>query len=68
MPVSRQPQRGTHLLRFIINMHYAFQDRENLFMVMDYLSGGDMRFHIANHRRFDEERTSKSPFHSLKTF
>ena len=31
---------------FIINMLYAFQDRDNLYMVMDYLSGGDLRYHI----------------------
>lgn len=44
---------------FIVNMYYAFQDRENLYLVMDYLSGGDLRYHICKHRRFTEEQTSK---------
>lgn len=42
---------------FIVNMQYAFQDRENLYLVMDLLNGGDLRYHIARHRRFSEEQT-----------
>ena len=44
---------------FIVNMYYAFQDRENLYLVMDLLNGGDLRYHICKHRRFTEEQTSK---------
>ena len=32
--------------QFLVNMYFAFQDRENLYLCMDYLSGGDLRFHI----------------------
>ena len=39
-------------------MHYAFQDRENLYLVMDYMMGGDLRYHIGKMRRFNEETTS----------
>ena len=42
---------------FIVNMHFAFQDKENLYLVMDYLSGGDLRFHISRHKKFSEEQT-----------
>ncbi|CAD8118441.1 unnamed protein product [Paramecium sonneborni] len=42
---------------FLINMYYAFQDRENLYLVMDYMCGGDLRFHIGRMRRFNEEQT-----------
>ena len=42
---------------FIVNMYYAFQDRENLYLVMDLLTGGDLRYHICKHRRFSEEQT-----------
>ena len=42
---------------FIVNMYYAFQDRENLYLVMDYLSGGDLRYHICRYRYFSEEIT-----------
>lgn len=38
-------------------MQYAFQDRDNLYLVMDLLGGGDLRYHIARHRRFSEEQT-----------
>ena len=42
---------------FIVNMHYAFQDADNLYLVMDLLSGGDLRFHISRHKKFTEEQT-----------
>lgn len=42
---------------FLVNMLYAFQDRENLFLVMDLMTGGDLRFHIGRQRRFSEEQT-----------
>jgi serine/threonine protein kinase len=43
---------------FIINMHYAFQDYDNLYLVMDLLTGGDLRYHISKYKRFTEEQTS----------
>ncbi|OMJ89286.1 hypothetical protein SteCoe_8583 [Stentor coeruleus] len=39
---------------FIVNMHYAFQDRENLYLVMDLKNGGDLRYHILKNKRFSE--------------
>ena len=42
---------------FIVNMHYAFQDSENLYLVMDLMPGGDLRFHISRHKKFSEEQT-----------
>ena len=33
---------------FIVNMHYAFQDNNNIYLVMDLLTGGDLRYHIIN--------------------
>ena len=42
---------------FIVNMHYAFQDKENLYLVMDMLSGGDLRYHISRYKKFSEEQT-----------
>ena len=35
-------------------MIYAFQDRLNLYLVMDYMPGGDLRFQIGQHERFPE--------------
>jgi hypothetical protein len=40
-------------------MHYAFQDKDNLFVVIDIMQGGDLRYHFAKHRKFTEEQTSK---------
>lgn len=40
--------------KFLVNMNFAFQDRENLYLVMDLLTGGDLRFHIGKQRRFKE--------------
>ena len=39
-------------------MHYAFQDRENLYLIIDIMQGGDLRYHFAKHRKFTEEQTS----------
>ena len=41
---------------FIVNMHYAFQDRENLYLVLDYMRGGDLRYHLTRTRTFTEEQ------------
>lgn len=42
---------------FIVNMSYAFQDRENLYLTLDYLTGGDLRYHLLQKTRFNEEQT-----------
>lgn len=42
-------------LSFLVNMHYAFEDRDNLYLVIDLMSGGDLRYHIGKYRRFTEE-------------
>ena len=39
---------------FLVNMHYAFQDRENLYLVLDYKQGGDLRYHLSRHGKFSE--------------
>ncbi|KAI8591474.1 hypothetical protein HDU89_003116 [Geranomyces variabilis] len=31
---------------FVCNLRYAFQDDENLFMILDLMLGGDLRFHL----------------------
>ena len=42
---------------FIVNMHYSFQDKDNLYLIIDYLSGGDLRYHICIHRFLNETQT-----------
>jgi serine/threonine protein kinase len=41
--------------QLIINMRQAFQDRENLYLVMDFMPGGDLRYHICRHHKFVEQ-------------
>lgn len=42
---------------FIVNMHAAFQDRENLYLVIDYMAGGDIRHHLGKQRKFSEAQS-----------
>ena len=42
---------------FIVNMYFTFQDFSNLYLVMDLLTGGDLRYHIAKRKRFSERET-----------
>lgn len=41
----------------IITMDFAFQDKENLYVLMKNYNGGDLRFHIIKHRVFNELQT-----------
>ena len=42
---------------FIVNMICSFQDDDYLYLVMDLLTGGDLRYHLCFHKRFTEEQT-----------
>lgn len=42
---------------FLVNINFAFQDRENIYLISDLLTGGDLRFHIGKRRRFNEKET-----------
>ena len=33
---------------FIVNMYFSFQDQDNLYLLMDLLSGGDLRYHVTH--------------------
>ena len=35
----------------IINLQYAFQDYNNLYLVLDLLTGGDLRYQLGHHKR-----------------
>lgn len=41
---------------FVTNLKYALQDEENLFLIMDLMLGGDLKFHLINAGRFTEKR------------
>ena len=41
---------------FIVNMVYSFQDHDYLYLVMDLLPGGNLRYHISLKRHFNEKQ------------
>ena len=42
---------------FIINVQYAFNDSQKLYLVIDLLNGGDFRFHLNQEKAFMPECT-----------
>ncbi len=46
---------------FIVNIHFAFQDRDTLYLVLDLMEGGDLRYHIGS-RVFNEIQSSTVGF------
>ena len=41
---------------FVTNLKYALQDDESLYLVMDLMLGGDLKFHLISAQRFTEKR------------
>ena len=41
---------------FITNLYFSFQDKDNLYLILDYLSGGDLRFYLNKNVQFNEEQ------------
>lgn len=39
----------------IVNLRYAFQDDENMFMVLDLMLGGDLKYHVEHIGGFNEK-------------
>uniref|UniRef100_A0A8U8C0M8 Protein kinase domain-containing protein n=1 Tax=Geospiza parvula TaxID=87175 RepID=A0A8U8C0M8_GEOPR len=39
---------------FLVNLWYSFQDEEDMFMVVDLLLGGDLRYHLQQNVQFQE--------------
>ncbi|XP_061692515.1 serine/threonine-protein kinase 32C-like isoform X5 [Syngnathoides biaculeatus] len=40
---------------FLVNLWYSFQDEEDMFMVVDLLLGGDLRYHLQQSVPFSED-------------
>ena len=38
-------------------MRHAFQDRENLYLAMELMQGGDLRYHLCRKHAFTEQET-----------
>ena len=41
---------------FIISLYFAFQTVDRLYLIMEYVNGGELFFHVDNFGRFSEER------------
>ena len=42
---------------FIINMMYSFQDKDNLYLVMNLVTGGDLRYQMSKIQTFTESQS-----------
>ena len=42
---------------FIVQLHFAFQTNEKLYLVMDFMQGGEMFFHLKKASKFNEAKT-----------
>ena len=40
--------------KFITNLYFSFQDNENLYLILDYFPGGDLRFYLSKNVQFKE--------------
>jgi serine/threonine protein kinase len=51
---------------YIVRLHYAFQSKKRLYLVMNFCPGGELFFHLGRAGRFSEGATSTpvSPFFS----
>lgn len=50
---------------FIVGLHYAFQSPERLYLVQDFLSGGELFFHLQQEMRFS---VAKARFYAAQIF
>ncbi|EGG18760.1 protein kinase 2 [Cavenderia fasciculata] len=41
---------------FIVNLHFAFQTRDKLYMILDFVNGGELFYHLKREGRFSEPR------------
>jgi serum/glucocorticoid-regulated kinase 2 len=41
---------------FIVNLNFAFQTEDKLYMILDYINGGELFFHLKKEGNFSEDR------------
>eukprot|EP01059_Diplonema_ambulator_P012264 TRINITY_DN22522_c0_g1_i1.p1 TRINITY_DN22522_c0_g1~~TRINITY_DN22522_c0_g1_i1.p1 ORF type:complete len:595 (+),score=166.67 TRINITY_DN22522_c0_g1_i1:60-1844(+) len=41
---------------FVVNLHYAFQTKKQLIFILDFLSGGELFYHLQRCKKFSESR------------
>lgn len=40
---------------FVVNLKYSFQTKEDLYLILDLMTGGDLSFHLSQKGRFEPE-------------
>jgi beta-adrenergic-receptor kinase len=40
---------------FVVNLHYAFQTSDKLYLIMDLMNGGDLHYHLTQQGVFNED-------------
>lgn len=53
---------------FLVNMVCAFQDRDNLYLVIDIMLGGDLRYLLSKKRSLTENESSNYHFVILQVY
>ena len=48
---------------FIVNIKFAFQDESKLYIVSDFMQGGDMFYHLHSQKKFEEK---KAKFYTIE--
>jgi len=41
---------------FIMKLQFAFQDSQHLYMIMEFVNGGELFYHLSHSGRFKEDR------------
>lgn len=41
---------------FIVHLHFAFQTQTKLYLIMDFMSGGELFYHLAHSDKFNEDK------------
>jgi serine/threonine protein kinase len=54
---EREIMEGTRDHPFIVQLRFAFQTADKLYMVMDFMPGGELFFHLRRAGRFTEDRS-----------
>ena len=44
---------------FIVKLHHAFQTENKLYMILDFINGGELFFHLKREKRFPESRVRR---------
>jgi serine/threonine protein kinase len=59
IPLVQNERKFLQKLNFplLANMQYAFETPEHLYIVMDYFSGGDLRYHLSDGVHYTEHET-----------